>query len=481
MEKLMLEEILKASNKNKYLKVNIILDRFRGQRVGGPSQLSSKLLLDDIFHRASNPQNLNFTFFQHNKVPRFFDFANKAGVNEIFGTFHSKQYIFDNTVILSGANLSEDYFTHRTDRYVYLNNVKDFADYLEDFNQIFSDLGDKLVKDETEISIRCNTLAEMKKQMNHRFKLFLYNNSLEPSKIPAIQENIDEFLSKKYNPIDFLFLYDKTNDFKNVLNDKEKHINETKPFQKETDHNSFIEAPISDYSEKYRRFSEILHENKNNSGNIILIPSFQIPMIDYVGEQDLFVSLLQFLISSNPNTNYEMTFTTGYFNPTDALLELFKKIPSNVKIEIIAAAPQANSFFKGKGFKGRVPGIYRVALQKWIGALSSVSNITFYEYAKSKSTYHSKGIWLLANNGNEVEYLTIYGSSNYAKRSYLKDLESQFLIFSQSPNEIKMFEDERKDIFRDCHKLTDEIISQDKTTRVSFCNKLIYKILRNFV
>lgn len=34
-------------------------------------------------------------------------------VNEVIGVSHVKAYIFDDDVIMSGANLSSDYFTNR--------------------------------------------------------------------------------------------------------------------------------------------------------------------------------------------------------------------------------------------------------------------------------------------------------------------------------------------------------------------------------
>ena len=122
-------------------------------------------------------------------------------------------------------------------------------------------------------------------------------------------------------------------------------------------------------------------------------------------------------------------------------------------------------------------------LRMWSTSVDGLPHITMavFEYAKDKSTYHSKGIWLLSQRGEEFEYLTTYGSSNYAKRSYLKDLEAQFLIFAQSPAEIHMFEEERKAIFNHCKKITNEIIMNDRTTRVSFLNRVIYRLLRNFV
>ncbi|KAJ1731599.1 CDP-diacylglycerol--glycerol-3-phosphate 3-phosphatidyltransferase, partial [Coemansia biformis] len=48
--------------------------------------------------------------------------------NEAFGLQHIKAYVFDDSVIISGANLSRDYFTNRQDRYMRIKD-RPFADY----------------------------------------------------------------------------------------------------------------------------------------------------------------------------------------------------------------------------------------------------------------------------------------------------------------------------------------------------------------
>uniref|UniRef100_A0A183GE07 CDP-diacylglycerol--glycerol-3-phosphate 3-phosphatidyltransferase n=1 Tax=Heligmosomoides polygyrus TaxID=6339 RepID=A0A183GE07_HELPZ len=52
--------------------------------------------------------------------------------NEIVGLQHMKLYIFDDTVLISGANLSDSYFTNRQDRYVVFENNKELADFFHD-------------------------------------------------------------------------------------------------------------------------------------------------------------------------------------------------------------------------------------------------------------------------------------------------------------------------------------------------------------
>ena len=39
-------------------------------------------------------------------------------LNETVGLQHMKLYLYDDTVLISGANLSEDYFVNRQDRFV---------------------------------------------------------------------------------------------------------------------------------------------------------------------------------------------------------------------------------------------------------------------------------------------------------------------------------------------------------------------------
>ena len=58
--------------------------------------------------------------------------------NEVLSVYHIKSYIFDNKMIISGANLSHDYFTNRIDRYVLFENCDELINL---YDQFFSILG----------------------------------------------------------------------------------------------------------------------------------------------------------------------------------------------------------------------------------------------------------------------------------------------------------------------------------------------------
>lgn len=55
--------------------------------------------------------------------------------NEVLSVYHIKSYIFDDNMIISGANLSNDYFTSRIDRYVLFENCPELINY---YNEYFS-------------------------------------------------------------------------------------------------------------------------------------------------------------------------------------------------------------------------------------------------------------------------------------------------------------------------------------------------------
>lgn len=59
----------------------------------------------------------------------------ESGIREIFGVHHMKFYIFDDDIIFSGANLSQHYFTEKQDRYFYIRNAPEIADYYDNLLQ----------------------------------------------------------------------------------------------------------------------------------------------------------------------------------------------------------------------------------------------------------------------------------------------------------------------------------------------------------
>lgn len=97
------EELMKLisekKKQNKNLKVTIVMDSMRGK----------------------NCTKENVVLYEHPRSKKFHFFPKLA---EIVAVQHVKLYAFDDKVIISGANLSSEYFSRRQDRYIQITNQK---------------------------------------------------------------------------------------------------------------------------------------------------------------------------------------------------------------------------------------------------------------------------------------------------------------------------------------------------------------------
>eukprot|EP00759_Apiculatamorpha_spiralis_P028051 PhF_6_TR30601/c0_g1_i2/m.45042/K00995/pgsA, PGS1; CDP-diacylglycerol--glycerol-3-phosphate 3-phosphatidyltransferase len=78
-------------------------------------------------------------------MPSWFRYAPVKALRELGGVQHVKMYVVDDSCILSGANLSENYFSNRQDRYVW---VKDAPVLCNWFQAVALCLLESLTKDE---------------------------------------------------------------------------------------------------------------------------------------------------------------------------------------------------------------------------------------------------------------------------------------------------------------------------------------------
>lgn len=56
--------------------------------------------------------------------------------------------------------------------------------------------------------------------------------------------------------------------------------------------------------------------------------------------------------------------------------------------------------------------------------------VELFEYVKQDWTFHAKGIWV-SDRESQEPFLTVIGSSNYSDRSYRRDVECNFFIYSE--------------------------------------------------
>eukprot|EP00095_Tigriopus_kingsejongensis_P005869 maker-scaffold38_size502422-snap-gene-2.20 protein:Tk05869 transcript:maker-scaffold38_size502422-snap-gene-2.20-mRNA-1 annotation:"GI22216" len=110
------------------LQVRFLLDYFRGNRIAGGQ--SSCTMLQKL--KATRQDTCRIALYHTPVLRGFKKRILPQRYNETYGLQHTKLYIFDDSVIISGANLSNDYFTNRQDRYVLIKDCPRLANYLDD-------------------------------------------------------------------------------------------------------------------------------------------------------------------------------------------------------------------------------------------------------------------------------------------------------------------------------------------------------------
>ena len=112
-EKELMDCIEEALNLNPGLKVSILTDALRGTRESPETSCASLLA-----HLAAKfPRQVEIRLYHTPNLTGTRKRLIPKRINEGWGLQHMKLYGIDDEVILSGANLSEDYFTNRQDRY----------------------------------------------------------------------------------------------------------------------------------------------------------------------------------------------------------------------------------------------------------------------------------------------------------------------------------------------------------------------------
>ena len=96
------------------LRVKILLDWCRGTRlVGGQSSVTLLSPLQKTDPRGTESSRCQLAFYKTPQLRGWLGRLLPSKWNELLGLQHCKVYIFDDSLIISGANLSRDYFTNR--------------------------------------------------------------------------------------------------------------------------------------------------------------------------------------------------------------------------------------------------------------------------------------------------------------------------------------------------------------------------------
>ncbi|CUM63264.1 uncharacterized protein PRCAT00000835001 [Priceomyces carsonii] len=371
----LVDHISKALETNEDLKVYILTDALRGTREAPESLCSASLLVPLV--EKFGKHRIDVRMYHTPHLNGFKKSFTPKRVNESWGLQHMKLYGIDDEILMTGANLSEDYFTDRQDRY-YILKSKALTDYYFDIQSAIS-------------SLSYQVLTSTKQEQGFRLSWPTSNKSCEP------HINVQRFIS------DSSFLLEP------LL--KQHRLTSFDEF-KDTDEFDTIVYPVS-------QFTPLLH-----------------PQNDTSTEKPAVLRVLSYLDSPK----IKWWFTAGYFNMLAEIQE--RLINGAAKGVVITASAQANSFYKSRGVSYYIPEAYLLLAKKFLEEVSrrgKESLIRLYEWKKGVVntvggwSYHAKGIWITVPEEDEPS-ITVIGSSNYTKRSYLLDLESNAIIITKDEN-----------------------------------------------
>ncbi|XP_037611648.1 CDP-diacylglycerol--glycerol-3-phosphate 3-phosphatidyltransferase, mitochondrial [Sebastes umbrosus] len=153
-----MEEALQRSQDNSDapdLKVSILLDFTRGSR----GQINSRTMLLPLLQRFDS--QMRVSLYHTPDLRGLLRLLVPQRFNETIGVQHIKVYLFDDSIIISGANLSDSYFTNRQDRYVLLENCSEVADFFSDLVEAVGDIS---------LQLQPNDSVTMLEGMVHPYK-----------------------------------------------------------------------------------------------------------------------------------------------------------------------------------------------------------------------------------------------------------------------------------------------------------------------
>lgn len=251
--------------------------------------------------------------------------------------------------------------------------------------------------------------------------------------------------------------------------------------------------PVTFSSEKtfvypLAQFDILLGEAENESLGEYEFPSYTST------EKPSLMKLLRSLAENQQLRHCNWTFTAGYFNIDPEISQLLvDAAPEDTRhpappCTVITASPHANGFYGSAGISGMLPAAYTLLSRRFLRHVLNAgreSSIQLKEWRRGTVgepagwTYHAKGLWVtlppsplpIAPSSSDAESespgsaagpsISLIGSSNYTKRSYSLDLEIGALVVTGDRDLQRKYRDETEWLQRDA-----VVVSQDDLMRV---------------
>lgn len=364
-------------------------------------------------------------------------------LDEVAGVFHIKAYIVDDELILSGANLSEEYFSDRLDRYMLFKNG---GGGLVDF---YSNL--------------CGILCEYSIRYDEQ------SNDKRVNNLSSLFSVIGEKDRKQKLELSLMQLFDGSNYNMNEVEDDQIVAYAIPTFQMPQ---SFLGRSLRFQSDTETTRNLLLLSNSERYPASVHLSSA------YLNLTPRMLSVL---------TKYGKQNDKAYILTAGELSHGF--------------APKAGSHSKSHSFidkiKTQIPTAFFTLVKEISqGILSSGGKVLLYN--RTGWTFHAKGIWIASNdehhsnseriNNPSSLVANIIGSGNYGARSEDLDVESNcILVFNDNRSEgvdgnvCKVKESvaaEWNNMCDSCNELNDVSIGQDSSSKVM---RVVLEFMKRFL
>ncbi|CAL8303158.1 unnamed protein product [Lota lota] len=399
------------------LQVSILLDYMRGSR----GLLNSRTMLLPLLQRYAS--QMRVSLYHTPDLRGLLRLLMPQRFNETIGVQHIKVYLFDDSVIISGANLSDSYFTNRQDRYVLLENCQEVADF---FASLVGAVGDVSLQLHPDDSV-----------------------SMLEGKVHPYNGNRKEFSTSAREHI-------------------MEVVNTARVRQHMTDHWPEEEEEEEEEQAGWKK------EEEEDVRDTWVFPLIQMkPLGIHVDEQ----VTQRLLTKGGPDTT--VFLTSGYFNLTRAYMRLV--LGADADYHILTASPEVNGFYGAKGVAGAIPAAYvHIARQFYsnVCRLGQQERVHLYEYHRPQWTFHAKGLWFYLR-GQDRPCLTLIGSPNFGYRSVHRDLEAQIAIVTENQELQAQLQEEQEMLY---HRSTEVSSSTfERPDRfVKLWVKLVTPVIKNF-
>ncbi|GAQ88412.1 Phosphatidylglycerolphosphate synthase [Klebsormidium nitens] len=353
MEQRLADAVGEAAAANPELQVTLLFDALRGTRPTGGKDgtptSTADLICKSVLSKAGSW--VKASLYHTPELSGFWKRFLPARYNETVGIMHLKAYVFDDTTLMSGANLSTSYFTDRQDRYMLLKDCPALASYLTGLVDTVSHFSYPLEPDGTLGPPPCG---------------------VDPITDP------ERFKQTAGNAV---------RDFVKTAADVSKE-----PLTPPGEHS---------VSPSKKSLRERLESDWTASGGLLLdrtaadtwvLPTVQMGPLGVRQDERATLSFFRRL----PRHSL-VHLASAYFNLAAPYEEaLLEALHESLRVKIVTAAPTANGFYGSRGPSGLIPGAYSLMEQRLYERAGGdhQAGLEIFEYSREGWTFHAKGLWL---------------------------------------------------------------------------------------